>query len=146
LGPAPEHAHRVCSQAPSSGGSAKRELIADVKESAIRSERGADRAGEQECRFERERRFAIARQVRLVCDLLSEPVAGLSQTREPRIKILIGRASELSKHQQRLLRELNPSLHHVEIMPFDVLARRARVTLDNVERYLLVAYEEAGVE
>jgi len=72
--------------------------------------------------------------------------ADLPQTREPRITILIGRRSELSNHQQRFLRELNRSLHHVEIMPLDVLARRARVTLDNVERYLLVADEEAGVE
>ena len=75
-----------------------------------------------------------------------EDLYGLSHTREPRIIILIGRASQLSKHEKRLLRELNRSLHLVEIMPFDVLGRRARAILANVERYLLAADDEARTE
>jgi len=74
----------------------------------------------------------------------TEDLYGLPHTREPRITILIGRVSELSKHEERLLRELNRSLHRVEIVPFDVLGRRARAVLDNVERYLLAADEETG--
>jgi hypothetical protein len=66
----------------------------------------------------------------------TEELYGLPHTREPRITILIGLASELSKHQKRLLGELNRSLHRVEIVPFDILGRRARAILDNVERYL----------
>jgi hypothetical protein len=73
-----------------------------------------------------------------------EDLYGLSHTREPRIIILIGRASQLTQHQERLLREFNRSLHRVEVMPFDVLGRRARAILDNVEHYLLAADEEAG--
>ena len=76
-------------------------------------------------------------------DTATEDLYGLPHTREPRIIILIGRASELGEHQKRLLRELNRSLHRVEIMPFDVIGRRARAMLDNVERYLLTAEEEA---
>jgi hypothetical protein len=73
-----------------------------------------------------------------------EDLYGLVHTREPRITILIGRVSDLTDHETRLLRELNRSLHHVEIVPFDLLGRRARAVVDNVERYLLTADEEAG--
>jgi Domain of unknown function (DUF4263) len=73
---------------------------------------------------------------------VTESLYGLFHTREPRIIIVIGRASELSEQEERLLRELNRSLHRVEIVPFDVLARRARAVLDNVEHYLLAAGEE----
>jgi hypothetical protein len=75
---------------------------------------------------------------------VTEDLYGLPHTREPRITIPIGRASELSKHQKRLLRELNRSLHRVDIVPFDVLGRRARAIPDNVERYLLVADDQVG--
>jgi hypothetical protein len=73
-----------------------------------------------------------------------EDLYGLPHSHEPRITILIGRASDLTKHQKRLLREFNRSLHRVGIVPFDVLGRRARAILDNVEHYLLAADEEAG--
>jgi hypothetical protein len=76
----------------------------------------------------------------------TEELYGLPHTREPRITILIGLASELSKHQKRLLGELNRSLHRVEIVPFDILGRRARAILDNVERYLLLADDEVHKE
>jgi hypothetical protein len=68
-----------------------------------------------------------------------EKLYGLPHSREPKCIILIGRASELSDAEERLLREFNRSLHRVEVVPFDVLARRARANLENVERYLLAA-------
>ena len=55
-------------------------------------------------------------------------------------------AAGLTTHEKRLLRELNRSLHRVEIVPFDVLGRRAHASLDSVERYLLTAAREAGDE
>ena len=39
---------------------------------------------------------------------------------------------------------LNRSLHHVEIVPFDVLARRAHAVLDNVKRYLVAADQQTA--
>jgi hypothetical protein len=72
-----------------------------------------------------------------------EKLYGLQHSRDPRSIILIGRASELSEGEERLLREFNRSLHRVEIVPFDVLADRARANLANVERYLLAA-EDSG--
>jgi hypothetical protein len=73
-----------------------------------------------------------------------EKLYGLPHTREPRSIILIGRASDLTEAEERLLREFNRSLHRVEVVPFDVLARRACVLLDNVERYLVVVEDETG--
>ncbi len=69
---------------------------------------------------------------------------GLRNTRDPKITILIGRVSSLSDQEQRVLHELNCSLHNVEIVPFDILGRRARAVLENVRRYLLAVDEEAG--
>jgi len=36
-----------------------------------------------------------------------------------------------------VLTEVNKSLHRVEIVPYDVLAKRADAVLDNIEKYLL---------
>ena len=88
-------------------------------------------------------------QVHAYRDVLSEESThvkyfGLSNTRDPMITILIGRASELDEQQNRLLHELNCSLHNVEIVPFDVVAQRARAVLDNAERYLVQADEQTG--
>jgi hypothetical protein len=99
-------------------------------------------------RLSRHLALALA-QVHAYRDVLShedtiENLYGLRHTREPGITIIIGRASDLAEQETRLLRELNRSLHHVEIVPFDVLGGRARAVLDNVERYLLTADEEAG--
>lgn len=71
---------------------------------------------------------------------------GLQHTREPRIIILIGRAAALTEAEKRLLREFNCSLHRVEVVPFDLVAQRARASLDNVERYLLSAEEESTTD
>jgi hypothetical protein len=79
-------------------------------------------------------------QVHVYRDTMSADVVarlyGLRNTRDPRIIIVIGRAGPLPDHRGRVLRELNLSLHRVEIVPYDVLASRARTILDNVERHL----------
>jgi hypothetical protein len=69
---------------------------------------------------------------------------GLSHTRDPRLIIVIGRADPLPEHSKRVLTELNKSLHRVEIVPYDVLARRATAALDNVDKYRLAAREDEG--
>jgi hypothetical protein len=72
-----------------------------------------------------------------------EKMYGLRNTRDPRITILIGKASDLNDQEKRVLHELNCSLHDVEIVPFDLVARRARALLDNAEHYLVTADEQA---
>jgi hypothetical protein len=64
---------------------------------------------------------------------------GLQHSRDPRVFIVIGR--DLPEHRAEVLRELNKSLHRVEIVPYDVLAARANTVLANVERYLSVVEE-----
>jgi CheY-like chemotaxis protein len=61
---------------------------------------------------------------------------GLAGSQHPRVIIVIGRTDLLSADRARVLRELNLSLHRVEIVPYDSLAERAKVILDNVERYM----------
>jgi Domain of unknown function (DUF4263) len=99
-------------------------------------------------RLSRPLSLALAR-VHAYRDILShetthEEMYGLRHTREPRITILIGRASELTEQEQRILHELNCSLHRVEVVPFDILARRAYAVLDNVKHYLVAAEEQAA--
>lgn len=67
---------------------------------------------------------------------------GLPHPRDPRLIVVIGSASALADHRLRVLRELNKSLHRVEIVPYDALGDRADRMLDNIEKYLLVANEE----
>jgi hypothetical protein len=69
---------------------------------------------------------------------------GLQNTRDPRVIIVIGSAERLPDHLRRILRELNRSLHRVEIVPYDVLGQRASAVLDNVNKYLLVANSDSG--
>jgi hypothetical protein len=45
-----------------------------------------------------------------------------------------------------VLGELNKSLHRVEVVPYDVLLKRAKALLDNVEKYLLGAEADSVVE
>ena len=68
-----------------------------------------------------------------------EDLLGLPLSRDPRLIIIIGRADRLPEHAQRVLKELNKSLHRVEVVPYDVLARRADAVLDNIEKYLVAA-------
>jgi Domain of unknown function (DUF4263) len=68
---------------------------------------------------------------------------GLRNTRDPRVIIVIGQVGPLPDHRRRVLREVNLSLHRVEIVPYDVLAARARTILDNVERHLTVTEQSS---
>lgn len=61
---------------------------------------------------------------------------GVSHTRHPRATIIVGRQDRLSDAGKRILRELNRSLYRIEVMPYDLLARRAEVQLNNVETLL----------
>jgi hypothetical protein len=67
----------------------------------------------------------------------TEDLFGLPHTRDPRLIIVIGRGDSLPDHSKLVLTELNKSLHRVEVVPYDVLARRANAVLNNVEKYLL---------
>lgn len=81
-------------------------------------------------------------QVHVYRDLLStEPelmgrLYGLKHSRDPRLIIVVGRAEAMTEDSRRVLEQLNLSLHRVEIMPYDLLGRRAEGWLANVERYL----------
>ncbi|HEY1775891.1 MAG TPA: Shedu anti-phage system protein SduA domain-containing protein [Solirubrobacteraceae bacterium] len=66
----------------------------------------------------------------------AEELYGLPHARDPRLIIVLGRVDALPEHRRHVLSELNKSLHRIEVVPYDVLARRAKATLDNVERYL----------
>lgn len=63
---------------------------------------------------------------------------GISNPRDPRLLIVLGRMDQLERHQQAVLLELNRSLHRAQIVPYDLLARRARAALTNVVKYLEV--------
>lgn len=69
---------------------------------------------------------------------------GLEYTRDPQVIIVIGRTPP--SHRADVLRELNKSLHRVEIVPYDLLASRAAAVLDNVEKYLLAGGEAVEAE
>ena len=69
---------------------------------------------------------------------------GLPYARDPWLIIVIGKAELLPEHRQRVLLELNKSLHRVQVVPYDVLAKRATAVLNNVERYLLAAQAESA--
>lgn len=75
-----------------------------------------------------------------------EDLVGLPHTRDPRLIIVIGRADPLPDHSKRVLSELNKSLHRVEVVPYDFLAKRAHAVLDNVVRYLLAREEPVHTE
>lgn len=71
----------------------------------------------------------------------AEELYGLPHTRDARLIIVIGKADVLPEHRRRVLLELNKSLHRVEVVPYDLLAKRAKAVLDNVKHYLVVAEE-----
>ena len=66
---------------------------------------------------------------------------GLRDSRDPRFIIVIGRVSTMTEECRTALHQLNLSLHRVEVMPYDVLGRRADGWLSNIEKYL---YPEAS--
>jgi hypothetical protein len=77
-------------------------------------------------------------------DQANERNFGLRDTRDPRLVVVIGLANSLPEHRLRVLRELNKSLHRVEVVPYDALGDRASRILANVEKYLLIAEEETS--
>lgn len=55
---------------------------------------------------------------------------GIRRTRDPRATIIIGRASALpNETAEGILRQLNMTLHRMEVVPYDLLAARADVQL-----------------
>ena len=58
---------------------------------------------------------------------------GLADTRQPRILVLLGRSDSLSESSKEILRQLNLSLHRVEIIPYDILGLRTSGLLHNIE-------------
>jgi Domain of unknown function (DUF4263) len=83
-------------------------------------------------------------QVHVYRDMLSQDAEtmrvryGLQNTPDPRVIIVIGRADALQPHRARVLREMNLSLHRVEIVPYDILG----TVLQNVEHYLTASKED----
>jgi hypothetical protein len=67
----------------------------------------------------------------------TEDLLGLPLSRDPWLIIVIGRVDRLPEHSQRVLTELNKSLHRVQVVPYDVLAKRADAVLNNIDKYLL---------
>jgi hypothetical protein len=67
---------------------------------------------------------------------------GLPQSRDPDVVIVIGKAGALPDHRAGVLRELNKSLHRVEVVPYDVLGARASAILDSVEGYWVASTDE----
>ncbi len=69
----------------------------------------------------------------------TEDLLGLPLSRDPWLIIVIGRVDRLPERSQRVLTELNKSLHRVQVIPYDVLAKRADAILNNIDKYLLAA-------
>jgi hypothetical protein len=65
-----------------------------------------------------------------------EKLYGLQETRDPLLIVVIGQVAGLTTDKARVLKNLNLSLHRVEIVPYDVLGTRAQTVVKNVERYL----------
>jgi hypothetical protein len=76
-------------------------------------------------------------------DQVAEEQFGLPHARDPRVIVLIGRAQGLSPICGRVLHELNCSLHRVEIVPYDVVGKRATAVLDVVEQNLATVAKTA---
>lgn len=62
--------------------------------------------------------------------------------RELKIFIVIGRRDRLDSRGKDILDQLNRSLHRVEIIPYDVLEKRARFFLDNIAKHLQERQED----
>lgn len=61
---------------------------------------------------------------------------GLPETRDPRVIIILGTSNNLDDTQRRILHELNCSLHRVEIIPYDIVGKRAAALLKAVEQQI----------
>jgi hypothetical protein len=67
---------------------------------------------------------------------ISDEHYGLAHSREPRLVIVIGRVGEMDPYCKTILRELNGSLHRVEIVPYDVLGKRAEAAVASIDQLL----------
>ncbi len=61
---------------------------------------------------------------------------GLNLARSPRFIIVIGRDHDLQPHQRTVLEQLNQTLHRVEILPYDLVAKRAQTWLNTLREIL----------
>ena len=69
-------------------------------------------------------------------DSSMEKLYQVSFTRDPRVTIVIGRASALPNSTAgTILRQLNLTLHRMEVMPYDVLADRAVIQSKNLATF-----------
>jgi hypothetical protein len=66
----------------------------------------------------------------------AEELHGIANPCDPRLIIVLGRWDQLEEHQRHVLLELNRSLHRAEIVPYDLIARRAEAALANVTSLL----------
>lgn len=67
----------------------------------------------------------------------------IKNTRDPKIVIVIGQEKDMQGHQKKILDEIRRSLHRVEIIPFDLVAARAQIIVNNAKKYLL---QEANID
>jgi hypothetical protein len=63
---------------------------------------------------------------------LMERMYGLAGSRNPRVIIMIGQVAHLTEDRLRVLEQLNLSLHRVEVVPYDLVGRRAQAWLTAV--------------
>jgi len=79
--------------------------------------------------------IAQAHHYRALLDLTRElhDQYGLVDTRQPRILIVLGCSTSLTETSREVLRQLNLSLHRVEVIPYDLLGTRTVGLLDNLE-------------
>lgn len=64
-------------------------------------------------------------------------IYGIKRTRDPRVTIVIGLASALpNETAKEILIQLNMTLHRMEVVPYDILAKRALLQLDHLGTFL----------
>lgn len=69
-------------------------------------------------------------------DKLLEEQYGLQNVRHPKLVIVIGRDSLLTLPRKNIVRQLNLSMQRVEIVPYDVISKRAEMFMSQLEKYL----------
>lgn len=67
---------------------------------------------------------------------------GLDYARTPRFIIVIGREEGLLAHQRTVLAQLNQTLHRVEILPYDLVGKRAQTWIGKLREILHLTDQE----
>jgi hypothetical protein len=62
---------------------------------------------------------------------------GVKNSGSPRLIVVVGLKEKMPQHSALILDELNRSLHGVEIIPYDLIAKRARMLVANAEKFLI---------